>query len=92
VKNLALILILLSILFILISCDGLFNPAEESNAWGCTRYITITWSDGRDTTYRELFVASGDVSGDETKVETLAGGITKTTIKHVTCTHLPGSP
>ncbi|MFH0841297.1 MAG: hypothetical protein V1903_01630 [Bacteroidota bacterium] len=61
-------------------------------ACGCTRYITITYSDGRDTTYRELFIASGDASHDETRVEILADGITKTTNIHITCTHLPGSP
>jgi len=90
-RNLVIILVILLSLILLKSCSLLPDP-EESHSWGCTRYITIKYSEGRDTTYRELFVASSDVSTDETKTEILPGGITKTTIKHITCTHLKTSP
>ena len=84
-----LVIILLSVL--LKSCDP--NPAEYSHAWGCTKYITIKYSDGRDTSYTDIFVLSADGSQDEvTKVETLQDGIIKTTIESVSCVHIQSSP
>lgn len=67
---------------------------EYSHSWGCTKYVTIKYADGRrDTSYRVLYVRSSDDSYAEvTKVDTLPDGTKRTTIERATCVHIQTSP